>query len=955
MSLAGGVSNLLPVASGGHGSAPSADDQVFVSVSTSAGAWQTLPNCPDSGGNHLNYTIATNQWSCGTSGGASGAPVGARYLVAEADATLTADVNLGALTTGLLKHTVSGGISTPATAVAGTDYLAPGGALGTPASGTLTNATGLPLATGVTGDLPYSNLTPATAASRLLGRDSTGAGDWQELTPATVKALLGVTFGDLTGTATDAQIPDLNTLTTGLTVSRCVETDGTGKLGVAAGACGVSGGSTGISGATNHGLMVATGGTTGTSLGIATNGQLPIGSAGADPVLAVPQGTANQIEVVPGAGSLVWRLPVAGVTLPGTTTANLGNATGLPLVAGTTGTLTAARGGTDVTTPTDDTVLIGSGTAWQLKVLPNCAAGNEVLRYTTATNVLSCGTVAGVTDGDKGDMTVTGTGTVWALDPDTVTYAKLQNTSVPSVLLGRGSAAGAGDPQEITLGTNLTMTGTTLNATGAAGVTDGDKGDVTVASAGTVWTIDPAAVTYAKIQNVSTTAQVLGRNTAGAGPIEELSVATVKTMLALGFGDLGGTATATQLPTAAADATTKGVATFAANDFECAAGLCTLDYTNGQAASATLKGFLTAADWNTFNNKQPALGFVAENSANKNTSATLGTSNSDYPSQGAVKLYVDSGVKALTNTAITPRPCVMSDTATITMNADNLTGCDFVQVAQLSQTTTFDLTSGTYVNGQFLSLLIFTTLQRGLVFTTGAGKFAAEGIPLPTFSRAGGYILYGFRYNALSNRWALVATNQETNYGTSGYVRTAGGPGVEPSWQAPAGGGIAGTIGTIHLPMSAVRFPSSNFAVFDGSETNGRLLFDGGTSECAYWGPFRMNADYTSTPVFKFQYSMTSATGALGVAIAVSVSTAPASSGVDINTKAYAAANTCTQTPVPAVLGDFKEIVCPLTTNDGLAAGRLTKIQLCRATGDGVDTASGSDMEGLTGSLEYTR
>jgi hypothetical protein len=73
-----------------------------------------------------------------------------------------------------------------------------------------------------------------------------------------------------------------------------------------------------------------------------------------------------------------------------------------------------------------------------------------------------------VSDGDKGDVTVSGSGATWTVDNDAVTYAKMQNVSAASKLLGRGDS-GSGDPQEITLGTGLSMSGTTLNASGSGG------------------------------------------------------------------------------------------------------------------------------------------------------------------------------------------------------------------------------------------------------------------------------------------------------------------------------------------------------------------------------------------------------------------------------------------------------------------------------------------------------
>lgn len=59
-------------------------------------------------------------------------------------------------------------------------------------------------------------------------------------------------------------------------------------------------------------------------------------------------------------------------------------------------------------------------------------------------------------------------------------------------------------------------------------------------------------------------------------------------------------------------------------------------------SSSTVIGLLTYADWSTFNNKQDFLGYIPEDVANKSISTSLGTSNILYPSQLAVKTYVDN-------------------------------------------------------------------------------------------------------------------------------------------------------------------------------------------------------------------------------------------------------------------------------------------------------------------------
>ena len=113
----------------------------------------------------------------------------------------------------------------------------------------------------------------------------------------------------------------------------------------------------------------------------------------------------------------------------------------------------------------------------------------------------------GVSDGDKGDVTVSAGGTVWDIDPGVVGPTELASTAV---------TAGSYILSSITVDADGRLTSA---SNGTVVIPNADYGDITVSSAGTVWNIDANAVGSAEIATDAVGASEIATDAVGAAEI----------------------------------------------------------------------------------------------------------------------------------------------------------------------------------------------------------------------------------------------------------------------------------------------------------------------------------------------------------------------------------------------------------------------------------------------------
>ena len=584
--------------------------------------------------------------------------------------------------------------------------------------------------------------------------------------------------------------------------------------------------------------------------------------------------------------------------------------------------------------------------------------------------------------GGSGDMvlasiqTVTGKKTFGSAGA--VGKLAVAGTTSGSTIIDASAVAGSGTVTLPTTGTlatlagtetltNKTLTSPTLTTPALGTPASGTLTNCTgLPTAGLV----NSAVTYAKIQNVSATDKLLGRSTAGAGVIEEITctaagraliddadAAAQRATLGLGTlatqsGTFSGTSSGTNtgdqniFSTISVSGQSDVIADTASDTLTLVAGSNITITTNAAtdaitiAASASGSGDVvgpaSAVD-NAVVRFDGTTGKLVQNSAvtiadttgditggKYNTVAISGSSTPTLSVTGTSSI---SGSNTGDQTSVTGN----AGTATALQTARNINGVSFNGTADITVTAAAGTLTGTTLNSGV------TASSLTSVGTIATGVWNATDIAV---ADGGTGVSALTAYAPIFGGTTSTGAVQSGTVGTAGQVLTSNGAGALPTFQSPAGGG-SGTKTIRVFNPSDNEPPSSNYATLIYRNNHPALAFDTTTQETAIFrGRIPEGSVMTSGLTVYVQWAATSATsGTIGWDVSFE---RLVDSGQDLDSDNFGTAQTITAATVSGTSGitlvtsvNFSQAQLPTS----LAAGDMYRVRIRRDVAN--DTATG--------------
>lgn len=435
------------------------------------------------GANMLYYDTTTKRVTYGAAPSGSGSVSSVSVVSANgfagtvATATTTPAITISTTVTGLLK----GNGTAISAAVAGTDYLV--------SNQTIT----------LSGDISGSGSTAITTA---IGANKVTNAMLSQVSTATFKGRVTAATGnveDLTGTQATTL---LDTFTSALKGLAPASGGGTTNFLRADGTWAAPSGTGFANPMTLLGDMIY-GGASGAATRLAGNTTTTkqfLSQTGNGTISAAPSWATIAGSDITGAALTKTDDTNVTLTLGGTPATALLRAASITV--GWTGTLAVSRGGTGAGTLTG--ILVGNGTS---AVTAITGTANQLIRRNAGDTAYEFFTPTYLTANQSITLSgaVTGTGTTAI------------TTTLSNSVVGIANLSATGTPSATTY-----LRGDNTWATISGGVTDGDKGDITVSGGGATWTIDNTVVTYSKIQNVSANS-FLANDTGTAASVQEIA------------------------------------------------------------------------------------------------------------------------------------------------------------------------------------------------------------------------------------------------------------------------------------------------------------------------------------------------------------------------------------------------------------------------------------------------